>query len=357
MILTPSEVASISAWSTFWEVCEYVAEAVVFLGCVGEFIAEYTNVRTEHWRHTLGRRSLIILTLGIGAGLFSLIKTNALAGQVIGSLGEQAERAGKKAQLATDVSNTAILRSGQAAGASENAASRAKKAEGSASNALTLATGARREADSFEKDIASAKAQAAEAELHLAEANARAKEADAKAESFRLDIAGANKRASEADLARRQLELELAMRFADRTLTRSQIDRTVALLRPFEGQTVDVVISGDTPEITQLSGLIVDMFLNAKWCVNRTQLFGAGVVRGVLVGVNPGFDPILSSAVNSLITVLSESLIGGVGAWDFDKIPPFGTGSFSQLVPLGLPDSKPVSAGKAPLRVAIGSKL
>jgi hypothetical protein len=95
MILTPSEVASIATWSAFWEICEYISEAVVFLGCVGEFIAEYTNVRTEQWRHALGRRSLIILTLGIGAGLFSLIKTNALAGQVIGSLGEQAEQAGK----------------------------------------------------------------------------------------------------------------------------------------------------------------------------------------------------------------------------------------------------------------------
>jgi hypothetical protein len=184
MILTPSEVASIAAWSTFWEVCEYIAEAVVFLGCVGEFIAEYTNVQTEHWRHALGRRSLIILTLGIGAGLFSLIKTNALAGQVIGSLGEQAGQAGKKAQLATDVSNTAILRSGQAAVVSGDAASKASKAEGSASNALALARGARREADSFEKDIISAKKQAADAESHLAEALKQA--ADARAELDRI---------------------------------------------------------------------------------------------------------------------------------------------------------------------------
>ena len=53
MILTPSEVASIAAWSTFWEICEYISEGVVFLGCVGEFIAEYTKVRTDEWRHSL----------------------------------------------------------------------------------------------------------------------------------------------------------------------------------------------------------------------------------------------------------------------------------------------------------------
>src|ERR1700733_8904343 len=100
MILSPSEVTSAAKWSVFWEYCEYTSEAVVFLGCVGEYVAEYTKWRTEKARHSLGRISLIVLILGLGSGLFSLVKTNALAGQFIGSLGEQAEPAGKKSESA-----------------------------------------------------------------------------------------------------------------------------------------------------------------------------------------------------------------------------------------------------------------
>ena len=90
MSLTASEVASIAGKLSFWEFIEYASEALVFLGCAGEFVAEYTKWRTEQYRHTLGRRSLLFLTLGIGAGLFSLIQTNALSGQVIGALGTKA---------------------------------------------------------------------------------------------------------------------------------------------------------------------------------------------------------------------------------------------------------------------------
>src|SRR5690242_15706588 len=113
MTFTPSEVASIAARSTFWEICEYGFEALVFLGCIGEFVAEYSNVRTEEWRHALGRRSLIVLIFGLGGGLFSLIKTNALAGQLIVSLGEQAGQAGEKAQSAARDSDAAIFKSRQ----------------------------------------------------------------------------------------------------------------------------------------------------------------------------------------------------------------------------------------------------
>lgn len=111
MILTPSDVASVAIWSKVWEFCEYASEAVVFFGCIGEFIAEYTKWRTEEWRHSLGRRSLIILTLGIGAGLFSLIKTNALAGVIVGSLGEQAKQASDTAGAALTKSKQADLAS------------------------------------------------------------------------------------------------------------------------------------------------------------------------------------------------------------------------------------------------------
>src|SRR5271157_2801763 len=139
MILMVSGILSAPGSLSFWEVVEYVSEAVVGLGCVGEYIAEYTGWRTEGERHILGRRSLIFLIIGIGVGLLSLIQTNALSGNEIQSLGEQAEEAGKKARLAIETSESAVEESGQAVTASDAALSKSNKAEGAASNALTLA--------------------------------------------------------------------------------------------------------------------------------------------------------------------------------------------------------------------------
>lgn len=170
MLFSTPDVASAAKWSAVWESCEYASEALVFFGCVGEYIAEYTDWRTEEIRHSLGRRSLILLILGLGTGLFSLIKTNALAGQIIGSLGEQVQTAGEKAQRASEALGTAISKAAQAETASTSALSNSREAQTSASSALTIAGSARREADSFEKDIVSAKQQASAAESHLADA-------------------------------------------------------------------------------------------------------------------------------------------------------------------------------------------
>jgi H+/Cl- antiporter ClcA len=81
MILTPSEVALLARKASFWEFAEYISEALVGIGCFGEYIAEYAKWPakwTEEQKHRLGRRSLILLIIGIGAGLLSLIQTNAL---------------------------------------------------------------------------------------------------------------------------------------------------------------------------------------------------------------------------------------------------------------------------------------
>jgi hypothetical protein len=180
MTLSPPEVASIARRLVFWEVAEYVSEALVGLGCFGEYVAEYAKWPaswTEDQKRRLGRGSLVLLICGIVFGIVSLIQTNALSGQVIGSLGEQVKEAGKKVELATDSIDTALRNSEQAKSASEIAKGESTKAQGAASNALALAGGARQEADSFERDIVAAKKQAAEAEAHLAEALRRAAEA------------------------------------------------------------------------------------------------------------------------------------------------------------------------------------
>ena len=116
----------------------------MFLACIGELVAEYSKLRNEAWRHSLGRRSLITLILGLGLGLLSLVKTNSLSGIVIDSLGNQIEEAGKKAQQASDASNSAISKSRQAEENSSNALFSSGKAHTAASTALFLARGARR---------------------------------------------------------------------------------------------------------------------------------------------------------------------------------------------------------------------
>jgi hypothetical protein len=171
------------------------------IGCFGEYIAEYAKWPakwTEEQKHRLGRRSLILLIIGIGAGLLSLIQTNALSGEVIGSLGEQGEEAGRKVKLLADSTNAALLKSSQAVTSSENALLQSSNAEGASSNALSLARGARQEADSFEKDIASAMKQATEAEAHLKDALARAEAAATLAKGYEKQIEDAKRDASEA---------------------------------------------------------------------------------------------------------------------------------------------------------------
>jgi hypothetical protein len=101
--------------------------------------------------------------------------------------------------------------------------------------------------------VALAEASSKDAMARVAEAQRASVEASAKAEGFRLDIAKANERASAADLARRRLEMQLAEKFANRIVTPEQIERLANALRQHKGSTVDLVITGDTPEINQLS--------------------------------------------------------------------------------------------------------
>ncbi len=240
MTLTPSEVASIASKLSVWEITEYVSEALVGLGCLGEYIAEYAKWPTgwtNDQKHTLGRRSLVLLIVGIGFGLLSLIQTNALSGEVIGSLGDQAEQAGSKAKLAVDTSDGALAKSGLAMNASGDALSKAGKAEGAASSALTLAQGARQEADSFEKDIASAMKQAADAEGHLKDALARAEAAATLAKGYEKEIADAKRDASEARALltdARQLAEEARQRASEATAGVNRIEANRSLSNPIE---------------------------------------------------------------------------------------------------------------------------
>jgi hypothetical protein len=238
---------------------------------------------TDEQRHTLGRRSLILLILGIGTGLWSLIQTNALSGEVIGSLGEQAEEAGKKASLATRSSDSALARSAQAVTVSGDALSKSGKAETAASNALNLARGARREADSFEKRIVSATQKATEAESHLAEALQRA--AKAEAETGRLTT-----------------------RFADRSLSDAQVLDIANALKPFAGQEYGVATYWDTPECMAISNRIHAALQGALWKyippAAGTAMFGG--VTGIQIFRHPDADDSTKKAADGLAEILNK---------------------------------------------------
>jgi hypothetical protein len=146
MTLTPSEIEAASRWARLWEIGEYSGEALVLLGCIGEFVAEYTSLYADEWRHAVGRRSLLALILGLGVGLFSLIKTNALSGQIIASLGDHVKEAGGKAQVASDISDAALAKSKQADSKADNVGQRAEVIE----NRLLVASS---QIGKIEKDI------------------------------------------------------------------------------------------------------------------------------------------------------------------------------------------------------------
>lgn len=103
MILPESEVASLKTALRCWEWFGYISTAVVGLGCVGEFIAEFTSLpRSDRCKHKLARLSLMILILGIAGELLSAVRTSQLSGQVIANIEERAANAEQKAEEAND---------------------------------------------------------------------------------------------------------------------------------------------------------------------------------------------------------------------------------------------------------------
>jgi hypothetical protein len=91
MILTDSRVGSLKAALNCWEWFGYISTAIVFIGCVGEFIAEFTSLpKTEESKHKLARLSLIVLIVGIAGELLSTVRTSQLSGQLIANIEERA---------------------------------------------------------------------------------------------------------------------------------------------------------------------------------------------------------------------------------------------------------------------------
>jgi hypothetical protein len=169
MALASSDVASLKLALDWWEWAEYVSTGVVFIGCVGEFVTEFTRFSNlETTRHRAARLSLVLVIAGIAGELCATVRTSELSGQIIAYVERNASDAKASAETAADAS---------------------KRAGDAAHEAESLAHSAREGADSFEKDIVSAKEQAALAESHLVGARRSAAEADAKAVTAARDLA------------------------------------------------------------------------------------------------------------------------------------------------------------------------
>jgi hypothetical protein len=291
MTLAQSDVSSLAAALSRWELGEYLCASLVTLGCFGEYVADFTNLLTggvKERKERLAKCSTLLLIGALSLELVCLVRTNQISGTLIGSLKDEAEAADSKARSAIENSALAITQSGQAtakAGVAENTSAKAvdesNKASASASNALTLARGARREADSFERDILSAKKQAAEAEAHLAEALQRA-----------------------ANSERKATEVEQAI--ADRSITNVQLKIITAKLKTFKGQEYDVTAYWESKESVAIAERINETLQMAGWKFVPLQgwhgLFG-GVV-GVLVWVHPQADIPTKEAASALVTAL-----------------------------------------------------
>ncbi len=103
MILTESEIGSLKAALNCWEWVGYISTAIVFLGCVGEFIAEFTSLpKSKEAESKWARLSLIVLILGIAGELLGAVRASQLTGQIIANIEERSSHADQKAGEANE---------------------------------------------------------------------------------------------------------------------------------------------------------------------------------------------------------------------------------------------------------------
>lgn len=240
-----------------------------------------------------------------------------------------------------------------------------------------IAAKAARDADSKiaqdQKDTAAIKRQSAEAieranvaERQAAEENAKAAKtlvtaeiARKEAEGFQLQIAQANERASQAEqqaaesnrLAQQESfqTVQLEARLADRVVTPDQKRRITEAFGPMKGQTIDLAIMGDSPEISRITEAIVEALHSAGVLLNYFHPLTGGGAEGVVVGIRPDAPSEDKQAGSQMIAILRETLGGGVGQLDFDKLTVSGTGTIGS-------DKGTTPVGKSPFRLQIAPK-
>jgi hypothetical protein len=213
MLVTSSDVASIDALLGRWENVEYAAEVFVILGCVGEFISEFTKIRSEQWRHQLSKRSLLVLTTALALELGALVRTNVLSGQEIALL------------------NTVAA----------DARARAANAEGTAKG--------------YDAKISEAQRGTAEAQRDAGVAAQKASEANERASKNEKEAATLRKRAEDEASARVKIEARVTWR---RLTEKQKTDIGLLLGRRYSNQAVNFWFSAGDTEASWFAADIAD---------------------------------------------------------------------------------------------------
>jgi len=84
-----------------WEILEYVGEALVFIGVVGEVFAEW---REPH-RDTMAKASSVVLVVGLALSLAALIGTNEYFNTTIAGLNLKSSQANERAAKSESAAN------------------------------------------------------------------------------------------------------------------------------------------------------------------------------------------------------------------------------------------------------------
>ena len=221
MLLTTTDVSSLDSALNVWEFIEYVAEALVLAGCVGEYLSEFTTLKTEGWRSRLGRLSLLILIAGLAVELGALIRTNNLAGQEIALLN----------------------------GVAADARLRAANAEG-------IAKG-------FDLKIADSRRDAEIAKEGAAQANERASANEREAARLRAEAERLEKEAEDERTARVKIEDNVAWR----TINDAQRKDIGTRLSRFAPQLAECSFLSSDMEAFSFSADLADALRAARWQV------------------------------------------------------------------------------------------
>lgn len=174
MILTSSDVSALSTALSWWERGEYFFSFVVAGACFGEYVADFKpkwyrtgdEERDARRKESISKISTLVLVAALVFELVCVVRSNALAGEVIGSINSlatnaasEAKRAHDLAEGASDIAKHAKATADAAKSKADAASLTAEGARKNSANALVLARGARREADLFKQDLATEQAE------------------------------------------------------------------------------------------------------------------------------------------------------------------------------------------------------
>lgn len=88
------DIAALESSLSGWETAGYITTGVVVLGVLGESIVEFTGCIKARWlRKKVGMASALILIVGLAGEILTQIRVNAISGQIIAFLNDEAAEA------------------------------------------------------------------------------------------------------------------------------------------------------------------------------------------------------------------------------------------------------------------------